>query len=213
MAKEKIQGNVTTAIGSNLLALRNAYGLTQEQLAKIAGVSKKSISAWENHRLNPSFARIRKISEHFNIGEGDLLNERGLFFARDPNNYNNFVLGVGQPPRTHPGLVLSVIETNMFEDYRKLSDYQKYAVRSLIETLVRSNREMREAMIAELKRTGQLPVQRVYRPTVPVTVSDEEAKNLDPATRTRITDQFAQKLAKEAAVKSLEKERKSGDGK
>lgn len=62
-------------ISSKLYKLRTEYDLTQEEFAKIAGVSAKSVSAWELGTRDPKIQPIRNICSHFGI---DILPE--LFY-------------------------------------------------------------------------------------------------------------------------------------
>lgn len=48
-------------IGDNLNAFRIGYGLSQDQVAEIAGVSQSVISSWENGRSIPRKSNIQKI--------------------------------------------------------------------------------------------------------------------------------------------------------
>lgn len=54
-------------ISSKLYKLRTEYDLTQEEFAKIAGVSAKSVSAWELGTRDPKIQPIRNICSHFGI--------------------------------------------------------------------------------------------------------------------------------------------------
>ena len=54
-------------ISRKIYSLRTNYNLTQAQLAKIAGVSDKAISAWELGTRDPKIKSIQKICAHFGI--------------------------------------------------------------------------------------------------------------------------------------------------
>ncbi len=56
-------------IGKKIKSLRLSYGMTQEELANKADVSKSIISAYEKGNRNPSFEVLEKISEIFNVKE------------------------------------------------------------------------------------------------------------------------------------------------
>ncbi|WP_437879579.1 helix-turn-helix domain-containing protein [Pseudomonas sp. LRF_L74] len=52
-----------TAFGKSLRRSRLAAGLTQEQLGFEIGVTKASISAWENDREMPSFSALIRLRD------------------------------------------------------------------------------------------------------------------------------------------------------
>jgi transcriptional regulator with XRE-family HTH domain len=51
------------SFGDRLRKYRAAAGLTQEQLGFAIGVTKSSVSAWENNRETPSFRMLGDLSE------------------------------------------------------------------------------------------------------------------------------------------------------
>lgn len=60
-------------LGDNLRKLRAAAGLTQVELANKLGVTKQSVSNWENENIQPSVDMIIKISKLLNIKSDVLL--------------------------------------------------------------------------------------------------------------------------------------------
>ena len=54
-------------MSEKLIRLRNEKELTQQDIAKIAGVSDKAVSSWENEARSPKLGSIQKICDHFNI--------------------------------------------------------------------------------------------------------------------------------------------------
>lgn len=65
-------------IAENLKILRKRFGLTQQELAEIAGVSNKAVSAWETGAKEPRMGPIEKISRHFNIKKSNLIEVGGM---------------------------------------------------------------------------------------------------------------------------------------
>lgn len=63
------------SIANNIKALRNAYNLTQEDLAKIAGVSDGAVSQWEKGETSPRMGAIERISQHFGIPKSKILDD------------------------------------------------------------------------------------------------------------------------------------------
>ena len=47
--------------------IRNAKGIRQEELAKLTGVSRQTISSLENGRYNPSILLAHKIAAYFGM--------------------------------------------------------------------------------------------------------------------------------------------------
>lgn len=47
--------------------IRNSYGIRQEELAKLMGVSRQTISSLENGRYNPSITLAYKIAKYFKM--------------------------------------------------------------------------------------------------------------------------------------------------
>ena len=62
-------------IGSNIKELREKHGLTQQELADIAGVSNKAVSAWETGLKEPRMGAIEKIAAHFGIRKSSLIED------------------------------------------------------------------------------------------------------------------------------------------
>lgn len=69
-------------LNENILKLRNQLGMTQEDLAKKAGVSKATISNYENDITRPTCSTLTLLSDALGVAVNDLLNgsvaENGL---------------------------------------------------------------------------------------------------------------------------------------
>ena len=63
------------SIGSNIKRLREANGLSQEEFGKIAGVTDKAVSTWENDLKIPRMGAIQKIADHFGITKSELIED------------------------------------------------------------------------------------------------------------------------------------------
>ncbi|MFD1883945.1 helix-turn-helix transcriptional regulator [Paenibacillus wenxiniae] len=68
-------------IKENIKILRDRYDLTQQELAEIAGVGNKAVSAWENGLSEPRMGAIERMAAHFNIKKSNLIEEGGLEIA------------------------------------------------------------------------------------------------------------------------------------
>ncbi|VDA99793.1 hypothetical protein S1OALGB6SA_866, partial [Olavius algarvensis spirochete endosymbiont] len=56
-----------SSLANNLILLRKKYGLTQEDLAKRSGVSRRSIALYETKGINPPVNSLQKIAQALNI--------------------------------------------------------------------------------------------------------------------------------------------------
>lgn len=62
-------------IGERLKNARSEHGLSQEQVAEELGVSRQSISNWENNRSYPDIVSVIKLSDLYSISLDELLKE------------------------------------------------------------------------------------------------------------------------------------------
>lgn len=60
-------------IGNRLKTARNERGLTQEQVAEELGVSRQSVSNWENNRSYPDVVSVIKLSDLYSVSLDELL--------------------------------------------------------------------------------------------------------------------------------------------
>lgn len=65
-------------IGENIKRLRIMHGLSQKELAQIAGVSDKAVSTWENGTKEPRMGAVQKIADHFFLKKSNLIEDNGL---------------------------------------------------------------------------------------------------------------------------------------
>ena len=68
-------------IAEKIYRLRTEHDMTQSQLAKIAGVSDKAVSAWEAGTRDPKIKSIQGICSHFGI-------DINRFIDEDTNDYS-----------------------------------------------------------------------------------------------------------------------------
>lgn len=62
-------------IGSKLKKARNKKGITQEQAAEVLGVSRQTISNWENSKSYPDIISVIKMSDVYSVSLDHLLKE------------------------------------------------------------------------------------------------------------------------------------------
>lgn len=68
---------VLTEFGERVQALRKARGLSQEQLAEAAGVSRQAVSKWELGESAPELEKVLALSEFFGVTTDYLLKGGG----------------------------------------------------------------------------------------------------------------------------------------
>ena len=62
-------------IGEKLKQKRNEAGLSQEVLAEKIGVSRQTVSNWENNRSYPDIGSVLRLSDLYGISLDELLKE------------------------------------------------------------------------------------------------------------------------------------------
>lgn len=63
---------------NNIKKLRKMFGITQDQLAEIAGVSKQAVSSWELGLKEPRMGAIEKIVQKFGLKKSNLIEDGGM---------------------------------------------------------------------------------------------------------------------------------------
>lgn len=63
------------SIGDNIKKLRESKGLSQVELGKIAGVSDKAVSTWENNIKTPRVGVLQKLSDYFGVSKSDIIED------------------------------------------------------------------------------------------------------------------------------------------
>lgn len=116
-------------ISQKLLKLRNMYNLTQSDLAKIAGVSDRSISTWENETRDPKLKWIKNICDYYNIDLNSFIDfSQEGWKAKIPESaipYNETRLApiVGSIPAGVPVLAVENIEGYASISYQDHEEY------------------------------------------------------------------------------------------
>ncbi len=70
------EGGDSAKIGSKVLRLRQAHGMSQRKLARLAGITNGAISVIEQNRVSPSVASLKKVLGVFGLSLAE-------FFADD----------------------------------------------------------------------------------------------------------------------------------
>ena len=64
------------SIATNIKELRLKHNLSQKEFAKIAGVSDKAVSTWENGTKEPRMGTIQKIADYFGLKKSDIIEDK-----------------------------------------------------------------------------------------------------------------------------------------
>lgn len=64
------------SIGKNIKTLREQHNMSQEELGKIAGVTDKAVSTWENDIKIPRMGAIQRIADYFGIRKSDIIEDK-----------------------------------------------------------------------------------------------------------------------------------------
>lgn len=65
-------------VRENIIELRRCYGITQEELAKIAGVSRGAVSQWEGGFSEPRMGAVQKIADHYGLLKSNIIEDDGM---------------------------------------------------------------------------------------------------------------------------------------
>ncbi len=102
-------------IGKRIKECREKVGLTQEELAKLLGVSKGAIG---NYESDASYPKIENMTKLFEI----LKTDANYLFQDEFNNYTS-----------DDNVAHNLQEINLLQNYRKLDAISKESVEKLIE--------------------------------------------------------------------------------
>lgn len=79
--------NITMGIKENIKALRKQHNLSQQELAKIAGVTDKAISTWESGTRIPRMGAIQKMADYFGLQKSDIIEENSGILSGDADTW------------------------------------------------------------------------------------------------------------------------------
>ncbi len=65
-------------VSERIKHLRDLHNLTQAELGRIAGVSDKAVSTWENGSAEPRMGAIQKMADYFGISKGWIIGDSPL---------------------------------------------------------------------------------------------------------------------------------------
>ena len=64
------------SIADNIRYLREKFGLTQNELGEIAGLTGKAVQAWESGRAEPRMGAVENMAQYFGIPKSVLIDEK-----------------------------------------------------------------------------------------------------------------------------------------
>ena len=73
------------AMGARLQQAREAWGLRQEDIARIAGVSRQAVAGWETGNYEPGFMRLSRIANNLCVTTDWVLTGKGDAPAISPD--------------------------------------------------------------------------------------------------------------------------------
>lgn len=113
-----------TPLGRKLLRLRKDFKMTQDDVAKILGMSRTSFSKYENGNTNPPLPVLRKLAKIYNVGlEYLIFDEKTLIRVNDSSEEDENTADVPYSRITD----LRPIEKEIVGKFRTLSDEEKEA--------------------------------------------------------------------------------------
>lgn len=78
-------------IKENIKRIREIYGLTQQDLADIAGVTNKAVSSWESGLAEPRMGAIERIANRFGLQKSNIIEDSGMDSPHSNKPKNQFI--------------------------------------------------------------------------------------------------------------------------
>lgn len=132
----------------NLDVLLVKHDLTQEALARIAGVTPGSVTGWRKG-ARPRHDAIRNICNHFNISEDDLLSERYGLAAKEHGQFGEATISEGAIPVYSSGGAAVPLSTLGSVHAGGLTDEEAAEHRVEVPAFVRSRHPRAFALVVE----------------------------------------------------------------
>lgn len=103
---------------TKLKQLRKEYGLSQQQLAEIIGVSQQSINKYENHNVQPDLETLCKMADFFRTS---------IDYLVDHEVQQSAVVG-------QTSIFLDLEESSLIARYRTMTAKEKTCLKLLLQT-------------------------------------------------------------------------------
>lgn len=65
-------------VSENIIRLRKLTGVTQEELGRIAGVSRSAVSLWEIGDSAPRMGAVQSIADHYHLRKANIIEDGGM---------------------------------------------------------------------------------------------------------------------------------------
>lgn len=65
-------------VRENIIKLRKLTGVSQEELGRIAGVSRSAVSLWEIGNSSPRMGAVQSIADHYGIRKANIIEDGGM---------------------------------------------------------------------------------------------------------------------------------------
>lgn len=114
-------------VKENIIRLRKLTGVTQEELGKIAGVSRSAVSLWEIGDSEPRMGSVQSIADYFHIRKANIIEDGGM------DNMSISASGILYETRNDG--VLTDEEREMVEIMRSLDDYEHMVLMKVARSL------------------------------------------------------------------------------
>lgn len=112
------------SIGKTIRKYRKEKGLTQNELAKFAGVNEVTIRSYEAEKYKPKFETLVKISDALGVHVGDLIENWNEYTdkPRQASALDLFVVPPMLPPKEQYRRKVYIKEYEIIEKYRSLNE-------------------------------------------------------------------------------------------
>ena len=97
------------SVGSNIKKWRQIRNLRQSDLAKLIGVSDKTVSSWEINRTEPQMAMIEKISAALDCKKIDIIGTDMPVYTNNSHYFNEETLQIAKEVSENP-ILLSLFQ-------------------------------------------------------------------------------------------------------
>lgn len=123
-------------IPENIKRLREIHNLSQEDFGKIANVSDKAVSSWENGTREPRMGAIQKLADYFGIQKSDIIEDSDE--SKQPYYLDPKMVKLIQDLKDKPKLI------QLNRRAKNLSETQLDAIMRITEEFISQDKEMTE---------------------------------------------------------------------
>jgi transcriptional regulator with XRE-family HTH domain len=73
-----LEAKMSESTARNILKLRRLSGMTQDDFARIADVSRGAVAQWEGGRAEPRMGSIQRLSDYFHVPKAWIIEDDGM---------------------------------------------------------------------------------------------------------------------------------------